>query len=300
MFTSANTPFSLRVLSAVFALQISSFSFPAQAATPQEELALMGVSFDQDSFTLYAGRGDYKVVMLFLQGGMSPNLVESKFGSPPIVYASAQGYQKVVDALVTHGADVNLPNNDGYTALIAAAHYGHQDIVEYLLNHSALIDHMPRLGPTALIAAIQEGQLGIAELLLHRGASPSLADTAGATPLIAAAYSGRTKLIDALIGMGVDVNHSNSLGDTALHASARNNHVTAVRRLLEAGADTMIKNADGVTPFAIAQLKHYKEIEALDKGAHGKLAGTNPTLAKSLTASGGEPKNNAQSSQQIK
>ena len=275
MFSNTTISFFPRVLLAVFAWLIFSFNFSVQAATPQDELALMGISFDQDSFTLYAGRGDHKVVMLFLQSGMSPNLVDSKFGSSPIVYASAQGYQKVVDALVTHGADVNLPNNDGYTALIAAAHYGHQDIVKYLLNNSALIDFQPRLGPTALIASIQRGQLNIAELLLLRGASPSLADAVGTTPLIAAAYSGKVNLIDSLIGLGVNVNHSNSLGDTALHAAVRNNHVASVRRLLAAGADSGIKSADGLTPLAIAQLKHYKEIEAMDKEARDKSPDTN-------------------------
>lgn len=55
--------------------------------------------------------------------------------------ASAKGRSALVRELLTHGADPNLEDNDGWSALLNAAKEGYVDIVLQLLEHNAAIDH---------------------------------------------------------------------------------------------------------------------------------------------------------------
>ena len=47
------------------------------------------------------------------------------------------GHLEVVRALIAAGADVNLPNKDGLTALILAAKKGHLEVVQVLIAAGA-------------------------------------------------------------------------------------------------------------------------------------------------------------------
>ena len=51
-----------------------------------------------------------------------------------IVVVSYPRILTLTHTLLRHGADVNLQNSDGFTALIAAADYGHERVVDLLLQ----------------------------------------------------------------------------------------------------------------------------------------------------------------------
>ena len=53
-------------------------------------------------------------------------------GATSLMFASANGYFDIVIYLVESGADINIKNNEGNTALIIAQDYGHDKIVAYL------------------------------------------------------------------------------------------------------------------------------------------------------------------------
>lgn len=55
--------------------------------------------------------------------------------------AAAKGRTAMVRELLSHGADPNVEDNDGWTAILCAAKEGHSDIVMLLLEHHATIDH---------------------------------------------------------------------------------------------------------------------------------------------------------------
>lgn len=55
--------------------------------------------------------------------------------------ASAKGRSAMLRELLTHGADPNIEDNDGWSALLNAAKEGYVDIVLQLLEHNATIDH---------------------------------------------------------------------------------------------------------------------------------------------------------------
>ncbi len=51
--------------------------------------------------------------------------------------ASDKGHVQIVQSLVTHQADCELRDNDGYTALLKAAFQGHLAVVQYLVSAGA-------------------------------------------------------------------------------------------------------------------------------------------------------------------
>ncbi len=56
----------------------------------------------------------------------------------PLINASRMDCKDVVEVLLNNGADVNVKNSDGRTALVLAKLYGYTDIVEMLKQAGAV------------------------------------------------------------------------------------------------------------------------------------------------------------------
>ena len=86
-----------------------------------------------------------------------------------------------VKLLLVRGADVNIQDHFGQTALICAAVYGRADTVKMLLDARADIDRPNKYGWTALMQAALGGYTGVMELLIQAGADISIGDNDGKT-----------------------------------------------------------------------------------------------------------------------
>ncbi|XPT00523.1 hypothetical protein M3J09_009674 [Ascochyta lentis] len=81
--------------------------------------------------------------------------------------ATARGYQRIVDALLKRGADVDLRVGDGGSALYWACVNGHTAIARLLLKHKARVDNHDTPASSALYGAYVGGHLEIFILLLE-------------------------------------------------------------------------------------------------------------------------------------
>jgi ankyrin repeat protein len=81
-----------------------------------------------------------------------------------------------ISFLLNRGADPNMADSKGDTALIIASSAGFDDGAALLLRRGAKVDATNRRGETALTAAVQQRQTRIVELLLQAGANPDKAD----------------------------------------------------------------------------------------------------------------------------
>lgn len=79
-------------------------------------------------------------------------------------------YLKIVEALITKGADVHAKNKYGVTALMYAADGGHAETVEMLLAKGADVNAKDNDGWTALTFAAKKGYTKIVRLLKQAGA----------------------------------------------------------------------------------------------------------------------------------
>jgi hypothetical protein len=66
--------------------------------------------------------GDVAKVLDLLAGNPDLANFQDENGLTPLIMASLQGHQEVLDQLLAHGAQVDLPENDGWTPLMFAAH----------------------------------------------------------------------------------------------------------------------------------------------------------------------------------
>ena len=77
------------------------------------------------------------------------------------------GDMRVTKVLLGHGADINLQNEEGITALMMSSYNGHTEIVELLLDHHADVRVMTTIGMTALRFSTENGHLQVKKLLIE-------------------------------------------------------------------------------------------------------------------------------------
>ncbi len=74
-----------------------------------------------------------------------------------LIEAAQTGDAKLVKSLIDAGANVDLQDRDGNTALIWAAYSGYKDIVIMLVEAGANINHKNKKNDTALMFAHIQG-----------------------------------------------------------------------------------------------------------------------------------------------
>lgn len=95
------------------------------------------VYFLNENLDIAAGNGDLRAVRSLLNRGGSANAEGVDGIGTALIDASAAGHIQIVQLLIERGADVNLANSHGETALHAAKTAGHNDIARILLKAGA-------------------------------------------------------------------------------------------------------------------------------------------------------------------
>lgn len=170
-----------------------------------------------------------------------------------LLFAGAARQERVVDAarrhdaaavraLVQAGADVNVPEVDGTTALHWAAHHDDAGLVTVLLAAGANASAANRYAVRPLSIACGNGNAAIAKALLAAGASPDTAQLEGETALMTASRTGNLDTVNLLLAAGADVNAADEWrGQTALMWAAAEGHAAIVRALIAKGADFRVR-----------------------------------------------------------
>jgi ankyrin repeat protein len=206
------------------------------------------------------------------------------------MWAAADGYVDVVDALLKKGADFRTPLASGFTPLFFAAREGRENVVRRLIEAGADVNETMRptgdkhahdkKSTTALILAVENGHFELAAALLDAGADPN-ARPAGYTALHAITWvrkpirgdgdpppigSGKMSSLDfvrLLVAHGADMNvrlekgvkdlgRFTTTGSTPFLLAARASDVPLLKLFIELGADTKLANADDCTPLLAA------------------------------------------------
>jgi ankyrin repeat protein len=143
-----------------------------------------------------------------------------------------------VKTLVGKGADVNLAQGDGMTALHWTALNGDVATMNVLLGAGAKTAVVTRLGNyTPLHLAGSRGHAAAVSRLLEAGGDPRAATATGVQPLHLAAQAGNPDVVRALVDRGADVNAVDSThGRTPLVFAVANNRVEAMKALIAKGA----------------------------------------------------------------
>ena len=197
-------------------------------------------------------------------------------GWPPLLYAGRENAPAAALALIEAGADPNIRDPDGLTALNVAIMNAHWDLAIALLDAGADPDAADRTGMTALYGAVETANVGniigrpavprsdehdaidFARAALEHGADPDARLTgpilaqhhgfpdrslgAGTTPLMRAARGTDLELIQLLLAAGASAGAQQDDGSGVLHvmSGARPPRTDADRAVQGQVLDTLI------------------------------------------------------------
>ncbi|PTB70469.1 ankyrin [Trichoderma citrinoviride] len=187
--------------------------------------------------------------------GANPNGPPSK---SPIVTAARNGHPRMVELLLSRGADPNINVNGTpfSRALMDAVVEGSGDVVKVLLNDDRVDPNARNAsGKTALEWAITFGRDDMLQLLLKDGrADPTLGNNVNRTALDLIIEHSRVEMARMILADGrVDPNARTLNSETALENAVRSASHAIVRLLLaDDRVDPNSTTLDGMTPFLFA------------------------------------------------
>jgi len=233
----AKSSFTIASIMLCSAISLTVSLAPMTVSAEEEGQAAL----DGHNFVLAARFGHENVIVNLLNSGADIEL-KDELGNTALIVAAAENKQSILQLLIARGANVNAQSNSGATALMNASMYGNLEVVNILLQAGSQIDLKRVDGETGLVGAVQYGHFPMVELLLSKGADANAVtrsafnEGGGKTPLMFAAQHG-------LKGAEGDWNQ-------------------IIVTLLEHGAETNLTRANGDTALTIAQWHGHEDIVA--------------------------------------
>ena len=187
-----------------------------------------------------------------LVAGADPRVGGS--GNSPLRWAVRRGSVDLAKTLIERGADVNfISSSEHETCLHDAARLNDAKMVDLLVSSGADVDRKSNgrcVKGTPISLAAWTGGVAAAEALLAAGADVNLRGDDGEFPLYYAVKSGHLDIARALVEHGADVNAANTDGDTMLHAVVdESDSVEMILFLLGKGAAIDALGGHGQTPL---------------------------------------------------
>jgi cytohesin len=192
-------------------------------------------------------------------------------GFTPLLYAARENCIACVDALLKHGADIDLPDPDGVTPLHVAVMNANWDLAKRLIDAGADVNQWDIYGEAPLFTAVGQRSrtdggrasidppnatdgMTILNMLLERGANPNMqlffrpanvrgpTNTRGSTPLIRAANGNDREVVELLLAHGADATIYMADRQTPIHAvlagrAGEKDAIELIKLLHDAGTD---------------------------------------------------------------
>lgn len=220
--------------------------------------------FDEEKRDLFASAalGFTRMFKRQLANGYDVNSISQSTGAS-LLYIAAHGSQtEIVGLLLDKGADPNLGNAEGETAMDLSGQYGMTDVTQTMMAHGAVMEEASD-GYYALHRAAWQDHYSYVEALLHKDSGKYLeltSSTTGHTPLMVAAQNHSMTVLKFLLSEHADVNKVDKNGRSSLH-------LAVIRDLTETSATGP---NDGKDDTECTTTSSYPAVKALLK------AGANP------------------------
>lgn len=172
-----------------------------------------------------------------------------------LIDASNIGDEKKVKELLETDININIKDDDGYTALTHSVYGGYLKCVKLLIKKGANVNIKDNNGYTALMEATTHGYIEIVKFLLENGADPNIRDNKGYTSLMIAADTENPEIVKVLLENGADPNIINNQYNTTalkivsdiIHVASSDPILKIIILLIENGADPYIEDIYGST-----------------------------------------------------
>jgi ankyrin repeat protein len=243
--------------------------------------------------------GDHRAFDRMLKDDRAHANLKGPGGSTPLMYAALYGDADCIRRLLAAGADPNVKNESGATALMWAT--DSLEKTQLLIEHGANVNAVSDFGRTPLLIATgRSGSSPVVKLLLDHGANPSAHSVTLAgvmTPLAEAAFVGDDAVVRMLLDRGADLKaagtnplalailtRSSKAVDLLIGSADQENldqqavldvpplgDALALKLLLDHGADIKAKGPDGSPLLVSAAASDMLPLDAvkamIDRGA---------------------------------
>ncbi|PHH65759.1 hypothetical protein CDD81_1486 [Ophiocordyceps australis] len=180
------------------------------------------------------------------------NQADDMYDSTMLTYAAWLGREKTVQLLLSHGADANMTERSGRTALHWAAWHGFWDIVVALVEKGGASIDVRVFGWTPMLLAARSWQHRIVVYLVQRGANVCARDFHGRTALHWSCIHGDKVLAQQLLSLGAQLDAQDLYGQTALHWAICAKETGIAKLLLRRNANMALQARDGSTALHVA------------------------------------------------
>ncbi|XP_062605992.1 uncharacterized protein LOC134267803 [Saccostrea cucullata] len=136
-------------------------------------------------------------------------LIQNEHGSSPLHLACVIGNLEIVTTLVTHGANVNIPDKTGSTSLHIAVKHEHRDVISFLIFKGANVNARDNDGCTPLILGCGQNYKDAVVILLNTEADINIEISEGLNALTIATKNHRYDICDVLFEKGAYLNEKN-------------------------------------------------------------------------------------------
>eukprot|EP00762_Andalucia_godoyi_P003654 ANDGO_00632.mRNA.1 Ankyrin repeat and KH domain-containing protein mask len=220
-------------------------------------LALMNAQdFPKRSTCLHfcACKGDLNIAQILLSSGADVNMTD-EVGSSALMYACLLGHQEVASLLLDNHADVQIKTVNRCTPFLLSAVNGNVDLAKTLRERGANPNDFDEKGRTALMECVRKGHALFAHYLLDPengiGTDVNANDVVGMTALHYAALAGSVECTYLLIQHGATIDPVDDLNETPMIKACSSGHTEVIRLLQDAGAQTE-RVSDYIRRLAVA------------------------------------------------
>lgn len=135
-----------------------------------------------------AEAGSIKGVESFLARGVDVNAISNCHSTP--LYNAVRANIDMLKFLIDQGADVNVPNNIGWTPLHLAAIRSNVDVIQFLIERGADVNAKSIVGRTPLHEAVfSNPNINVLIRLIEKGADVNAKDDDGRKPFHDASFN---------------------------------------------------------------------------------------------------------------
>ena len=179
-------------------------------------------------------------------------------GWTPLYWAAWLNEERMLSALIEHGANVDVSGNHNESPIYLAAFNGHKESAEILLINKAKTTIRNTLSHAPIHMASYHEHVDVMSIMLRYGADIEIRSHVRCnTPLHVAAWHGKLRSANYLLDNGCNIEARMINGGTALHRAALNGKTEMIVLLLDKGADINAVDDLGRTPIACAQQNNH-------------------------------------------
>ena len=205
-------------------------------------------------------KGNKDATNVLLNAGADPSIANVDVDTCLNYAARKECCTEVLQAIISHGGDVNATNKKNQMPLMLACWKRNEDAIHVLLNAGADLNIADASGDTCLhYAARNDCCTEVLQAIISHGGDVNATSIENVTPLMLACVKGNKDAINVLLNAGADPNIADADGDTCLHYTAWNDCCTeAIQAIISHGGDVDATNKKNVTPLMQACVKGNK------------------------------------------